>query len=187
MRTSTPAKNPPTRTSDEGDKPGLKLAQEQGAAFQRTVEHMVKEVADGGGRKHAGEYIVGYAVEKAEGMYMLRDGELQWQEPEENNLHIEVVVSDAGDHRFIPGLSVHVTLIDRQGKAIGTHEQPFLWHPYLYHYGRNWKIPGGGEYTLRVHIDAPQFPRHDKINGKRFADSVDVEFAGITLKTGKEK
>ena len=29
--------------------------------------------------------MVGYAVEKAEGMYMLRDGELQWHEPEEEN------------------------------------------------------------------------------------------------------
>jgi hypothetical protein len=52
--------------------------------------------------KCAGEYALGYAVEKAEGMYMLRDGELQWHEPEAENIHVEVVVCDGVDHHIIP-------------------------------------------------------------------------------------
>jgi hypothetical protein len=36
------------------------------------------------------------------------------------------------------------------------------------------------------HIDAPQFPRHDKVNGKRFAEPVEVKFTGVEMKSGKE-
>ena len=36
---------------------------------------------------------------------------------------------------------------------------PFLWHPYLYHYGTNAKVPGEGPYTVRVRIDPDAQPR----------------------------
>lgn len=117
-------------------------------------------------------------------MYHLVDGELRWEEPEEENVHVEVAVRDGADGRFIPGLTVYATLIDGSGDEVGTHQQPFLWHPYLYHYGRNWVVPGDGEYTLRVQIDAPDFMRHDEVNGKRFAEPVDVEFTGVKIQTG---
>ncbi|MGI8494297.1 MAG: iron transporter [Pyrinomonadaceae bacterium] len=57
---------------------------------------------------------------------------------------------------------IHLTINDADGKEIGTHEMPFLWHPYLYHYGRNWKVPGDGEYSLHFRIETPDFPRRDK-------------------------
>ena len=76
---------------------------------------------------------------------------------------------DRADGRLIPGLDIDVTVIDKNGKEIGTHRHPLLWHPYLYHYGRNWVVPGDGTYSLRVRFPAPQFHRHDKKNGKRFA------------------
>ena len=50
--------------------------------------------------------------------------------------------------------------------------------PKTYHYGRNWKVPGDGEYTLRVHIEPPTFMRHDELNGRRFEEPVDVELKG---------
>ena len=53
---------------------------------------------------------------------------------------------------------------------------PFLWHPYLYHYGTNARAPGEGLYTVRVRIAAPTFMRHDPCNGKRFAEPVQVAF-----------
>jgi hypothetical protein len=173
--------------SDEGDSPGLKLARAQGEAFQRTIEHMVQDVAaDGGAMKKAGEYNVGYAAEKAEGMYALRDGKLEWQAPTEENIPIEVVVCDGADGRFVPSLTVHATLITADGHEVGAHQQPFLWDPYLYHYGRNWTIPGEGDYTRPVKIDPPEFMRHDEVNGKRYAEPVQVEFTGVHLKTGRE-
>lgn len=69
---------------------------------------------------------------------------------------------------------------------MGTHAQPFLWHPWLFHYGRNWQVPGDGEYTLRVRIEPPTFHRHDKRNGLRYAEPVEVEFRGVQLETGQK-
>jgi hypothetical protein len=175
---------PPMQESDEATKKGLRLAKEQGNVYQQALDYMAKEVAQGS-KKPVGEYLVGYAVEEAEGMYEPQDGQLQWQEPTDTNTHIEVAVCDGADGRFIPGLTVYATLIDSTGKEIGTHQQPFLWHPTLYHYGRNWKVPEDGEYTVR--IETPNFSRHDKIDGKRYTQPVEVEFTNVKIKTGQKK
>ncbi|HEX2253338.1 MAG TPA: iron transporter [Thermoanaerobaculia bacterium] len=93
---------------------------------------------------------------------------------------------DGADHRFVPGLDVEVTVLTADGTELGTEKLPFLWHPWLYHYGRNWQLPGDGEYTLRVRIAAPNFGRHDKENGKRYAEDVEVDFEGVEIETGRE-
>ena len=178
---------PPMRPSDEANKEQLQLARAQGEALTRALEHMTGNEAHDGGEQAAGDYLVGYAVEEAEGMYLMRDGALEWHNPDEENVHVEVSVRDRADGRFVPGLTVHATLIDGAGNEVGRHRQPYLWHPWLYHYGRNWKVPGDGTYTLRVHIAPPDFPRHDKINGRRFAEPVEVEFTGVSIETGQKK
>ncbi len=172
--------------SDEGDKRGLALGRAEGEAFTRTLKHMLNDVAEGGGQMEHGDYLISFAFEEAEGMYAPKDGKLEWQPPGDVNIHIEVAVQDKADGRLIPGLAVDVTVIDDKGKEIGTHRMPLLWHPYLYHYGRNWKIPGDGTYSLRVRFPAPQFHRHDKKNGNRFAQGADVTFKNVKLETGKE-
>jgi Uncharacterized protein probably involved in high-affinity Fe2+ transport len=172
--------------SDEATPEQLNLAKEQGRALQQALDHMVNKEAHDGGEIRAGDYRIGYAVERAEGMYHMRDGKLEWEEPDEENVHVEVSVRDGADGRFVPGLNVYATLIDDDGNEVGTHQQPFLWHPWLYHYGRNWQVPGDGEYTIRVHIEPPEFGRHDKKNGNRFAEPVEVEFTGVKIKTGKK-
>ena len=50
---------------------------------------------------------------------------------------------DAADGRLIPGLKVQLTLVMQNGEEIGTHEMPLLCTP-IYHYGRNWRVPGDG-------------------------------------------
>lgn len=185
MYQTTDVNNPPMKTSDEAKQEQLDMAKAQGQAYQKALEHMANEEAHGE-TKSAGNFQVSYVVEAAEGMYHQMDGDLVWQEPKDENAHIEIVVQDGSDLRFIPGLSVHFTVIDQNDKVIGTHQHPFLWHPWLFHYGRNWKLPGDGEYTIRVHIDAPGFMRHDKENGKRYADPVDVEFSKVKIKTGQK-
>lgn len=62
--------NPPPMdpTSDEADPRQLELAREQGQAYRRALEHMASVVADDGGTQLAGDYLVGYAIEEAEGM-----------------------------------------------------------------------------------------------------------------------
>lgn len=180
------AKTPPMETSDEANAKQLDLAHMQGQAFGEAVKTMTQEEAHGA-EQAAGDYLVGYAVESAEGMYQQRDGKLHWQEPTNENCHVEVVVRDGADRRFVPYLEVQATLIDASGTDVGSHRQPFLWHPWLYHYGRNWHVPGDGEYTLRVRIDAPDFPRHDKKNGLRYAEPVEVEFRNVKITTGQKK
>ena len=174
-----------TSPSDEADRKQLELARKQGEAFGNAVKEMAQHEAHGR-EMRAGDFLVAVAIEHAEGMYHSRDGRLEWQNPTDENAHIEVAVRDAGDGRFVPQLSVRVAVVDAKGREIGSHEQPFLWHPWLYHYGRNWTIPGDGEYTVRVHIDAPSFMRHDKTNGRRYAEPVDVEFAGMKIETGQK-
>lgn len=182
----TQVKKPPMETSDEATREQLEMARQQGEAYVKALNHMAQEEADDGGEQPAGDYIVAYAVEKAEGMYHLENGQLQWQEPQDANCHIEVSVRDAADNRFIPGLNVQVRVIASNGDDVGRHRHLMLWHPWLFHYGRNWKVPSDGKYTLQVHIEAPDFPRHDKKNGKRYGDDVEVTFENVQIKTGQK-
>ncbi len=186
MYKTTKSNKPPMQSSNEAKEEQLKMAKDQGQAYQKALENMANKEAHGE-TKAAGNFQVSYAVEKAEGMYHKMDGSLIWKEPDQENAHIEIAVQDGADLRFIPGLNVSVTVLDNAGKEIGAHQQPFLWHPWLFHYGRNWELPGDGEYTLRVHIDAPDFMRHDKKNGQRYSNPVDVEFKNVKIKTGQKK
>lgn len=172
--------------SDEATQGGLKHAMQEGEAFQSTLAYMLENVVDTGGSQRSRDYIISYAYEEAEGLYHYESGNLAWHEPENENLHVEVVVCDAGDGRFIPCLNIFATLINADGREIGTREQPFLWHPTMYHYGRNWTVPGDGIYHLRVRVEPPTFSRHDKVNGKRYTEPIEVEFRDTKVKTGKK-
>ncbi|MFD2025211.1 iron transporter [Promicromonospora aerolata] len=184
---STPATTPPRDpTSSEATERQLQLAAAQGKAYREALDHMVQDVADAGGTQRVGDYLIGYAIEKAEGMYHLEDGELVWHNPGDANAHVEVVVCDGADGRFVPGLNVTATLVTPDGRELGPFPQELVWHPMLYHYARNWDLPEDGEYTLRVHVDPPTFMRHDEINGRRFADPVDTEFSGVPIERGAE-
>lgn len=178
---------PPMKKSDEANLNQLELAKSQGKAYVKALQHMVELVADAGDEKRAGDYIVAYALEKPEGMYHYQNGDLVWIEPDAENKHIEISVRDGSDDRFVYGAEVYVTLYDGEGQEIGRHQQPLLWHPWLPHYGRNWVIPGEGDYRMKVEILPPEMPRHDKKNGKRFEAPVEVvfEIVPFTLKKAK--
>jgi hypothetical protein len=179
--------NPPMDPgSSEADERQLQLAVEQGAAYRKALDHMAHDVAKDGGAQQVGDYLIGYAIEDAEGMYHLQDGELVWHNPGDTNAHVEVVVCDAADGRFVPGLDVTATLVTPSGQELGPYPQELVWHPMLYHYARNWNVPEDGGYTLRVHVDPPTFMRHDEINGRRFTEPVDAEFTGVRIERGAE-
>lgn len=180
--TGAPPMDPGT---DEATQHQLDLARAQGDAYGRALEHMTGRVADDGGEQRYGEYLIGYAIEKAEGMYEYDDGDLVWREPGQANLHVEVSVRDAGDGRFVPGVTVQVTLIGPDGNGVGPYDHPLLWHPMMYHYGRNWELATDGAYTMRVRVEPPQFMRHDRVNGRRFIDPVEVEFTGVQVERGQ--
>lgn len=180
---TTPTRQP----SDEADQNQLDMARAEGDGYQKSLDYMVNEVADTGAKQIAGDYIVGFAQERAEGMYMLKgEDNLEWMEVGDENCHLEISVSDAADGRFIPYLTIQATLVAEDDQTVGPLEIPFLWHPGLFHYGRNLRVPGDGRYTLRVFIEPPTFMRHDRVNGTRYTKSVEVEFKDVYIKTGRE-
>lgn len=178
-----PAMDPNT---SEATAKQLELARAQGDAYGKALEYMTGTVAHGGGATEAGHYSIGYAVEEAEGMYEFHDGALTWVNPTEENVHIEVAVRDRADGRFVPAVKVFVTVIAPDGTEIGTEEQPLLWHPMIYHYGRNWTVPSDGDYTLKVRVEPPTFMRHDEVNGVRFTEVEEVTFTGVSIERGQE-
>lgn len=177
---------PGLQVSDEASAEGLRLAREAGEAYQRMVRYFIEKIAHCGRMQEAGDYRIGVAVEKAEPLWHPSGGKLVLAKPPlKANQHLEVVVTDAADGRFLPELDVTVTVL-REGREIGSWDLPFLWHPTMYHYGRNVTIDGSGKHTLRVSIAPPTFHRHDEVNGKRYADPVVVEFADIDLEAARE-
>jgi len=187
MTTSEPHGREQLRTSKQAPATGLRFGSAQGCTNQQALRHMVECIAADGRQQIRDDYRIGYVIERAQGLYVLEGGELHWSEPPPASVHLEVVVCDAADGRFIPGLEVVATLHTLAGESLGAYELPFVWHPWLFHYGRNWQVPCDGEYTLRIHIAAPSFMRHDKVNGKRFERAVDVEFSGVQIVTGRER
>ncbi len=170
--------------SEEVDERQLELARQAGDAYREAAEYMIEEVAETGDTKTEGDYLVGFAQEEAEGMYRM-DGGLEWTEPDGENCHLEVIVADAADGRFLPELTVRATL-EGEGETVGPVEIPFVWHPGLYHYGKNLELPGEGTYDLTVEVEAPSFPRHDEDNGDRYAEDAEVTFEGVDLSTGQD-
>ena len=173
-------------TTDAARAQHQRLAERQGKVLREALDEMLEHVASYGNLTEAGDYLVAIAIEEAEGMWLPNaDGTIHWHEPteEEANAHLEVAVIDKDSGRFVPGLTVTATVIDAQGKKIGTKAQPFVWHPWLCHYGRNWKLPeDGGPFEVHVRIDPAQFPRYDREHGHCFTETAEVEFGEVELR-----
>lgn len=169
--------------SQEATQEQLTLALNQGAAYRKALEAMQQEATVVS--QPAGDYVLWLVAEKAEGLYILQNGKLVWTEPGEANAHLEVAPQDAGDGRFVPGLDVSLALTAPDGTTVGKETIPFVWHPWLYHYGKNWKVPGDGTYRATVTIAPFPYDRHDQTNGNRYAEPVTAEFE-IDITTGQK-
>ena len=175
---------PPMEASNEAEPEQLDIARAEGGAYGRALQAMDEE--SGAVTQRAGDYLVAFVQENAEGMYELQDGRLVWREaPEEANAHLEIAVADAADGRFVPGLDITLTLLEGE-RELFTTNMPFLWHPYLYHYGTNARVPGEGPYSVRVTIGPPTFMRHDPVNGKRYEQPVHLMFDDRRFKPGRK-
>lgn len=178
--------NPEKQPSDEVDVNQILQSRTEGEAYQTSVTYMANTVANDGGTRERGEYLVGYAQEEAEGMYQLvEEGEFEFVEPDDENCHLEIVVADAGDKRFVPYCDVSATF-EREGTEHGPFDLPFLWHPGVYHYGSNLELPESGEYDLHVRVEPPEFGRHDEQNGDRYGETVEVTFEAVDVETGQD-
>lgn len=177
--------NPQKQPSDEVDVNQIQQSRTEGEAYQTSVSYMANTVANDGGKTEVDDYVIGYALEEAEGMYQLAgEGEFEFVTPDTENCHLEIVVADAGDKRFVPYCTVTASL-ERDREEYGPHELPFLWHPGVYHYGSNIEVPEDGEYDLHVTVDPPEFSRHDEQNGDRYGETAEVTFKAINVTTGQ--
>jgi hypothetical protein len=139
----------------------------------------VKTPSGASDKKTAGDYEVSYRIEPAKGFYEFSAGKLEWKQPQEENVHLDMLVNDAADGRFVPGLHLVATLLDsRGGQAASTH-LPFMWHPERHHYGANVKISESGDYLLQVHIFPATFHRAGKEEGNRFVADVHLSFENV--------
>ena len=172
--------------SDGSNGAEKQLVHEEGEAYRRALEHMLRKEMPGN-EQYGGDYLIACIVVPAASMYEWDDVGLQWRELFEENAYIKITVRDATDGRFVPGLTVRVTVTDKAGAIMGAHVPPFVWDPWLYHYGDNWIIPWDGDYDILVHIDVPEFPRRDRIYGKRYREPVEVCFCNVRIKTGQKQ
>ncbi|MGI5826252.1 MAG: hypothetical protein ACOX50_02465 [Patescibacteria group bacterium] len=163
------------------------LEKEQGEAYSKALELMKKETVNQ--EVEVNDFIVTLLAEEAESFYITRlDGTLEWRIPQpEENQHISVVVRDKQDLRFIPDLTVSCRLFSSDGYLIDEKTQPFIWHPFLYHYGVNWELSGKDNYTAEISISEPIFGRHDKKKGKRYGENVTVRMGPLALTPGKKE
>jgi hypothetical protein len=136
---------------------------------------------EGAEKKVSGDYEIGYRIGPAIGLYEFSAGKLEWKEPQDENAHLDVFVSDSDDGRPIPGLHIVATLLDEQGGQAASNHLPHVWHPERSHYGSNVKLPKSGEYLLQVHVYPATFPRADKEKGKRYVADVHVSFEGVRV------
>ncbi len=163
-----------------------RLVRAQGDAYRASYDELMAE--DPHAEAEIDEYLITASFEPAEGMYgMGPDGSLGWETPrDEDNQHFEVIVRDRDDGRFLPGLDIHLRLLDASGKAVAETSVPFIWHPFVLHYGIDGRIPGEGDYTAEVSIPAPRFHRHDEVRGRRYQRDVTVRLGPLHLKPGKK-
>jgi hypothetical protein len=182
---TSPATDPPSRASNEATVDQLTVARHEGDAYGEALKAMADE--DGAVITRAGDYLVAFINEEAEGMYERAGDRLVWREAAPGaTAHLEVAVADGTDGRFVPGLGVHVA-VEQDGRTLVSTDLPFLWHPFLYHYGSNAKLPGTGPYDVTVTVDAPDFMRHDPVNGRRYAETVTARFEKVEFASGRKE
>jgi uncharacterized protein involved in high-affinity Fe2+ transport len=170
------------------DSARVSLSRREGAALERPLLEMFSSVAVNGEQTRAGDYLVVVAVERAEGYWMPMGKDIAYNIVESqsaaHNGHVEVGVRDARTGRFLPGLNLTATVLDGD-RTIGTKHEPFMWHPWIHHYGENWRIPRTGRYSVRVHADPPPFRRYGR-SATFFTAPVDLRVDGLRFVTGQK-
>jgi hypothetical protein len=161
----------------------------QGGAMGRAVRAMNQQATSGAGQLST-DYRIEAAVEYAEAYWFCDPTTLAYKSEVEassaENCHIEIAPRDAWTGRFLPELNVTVTVWNANGHEIGTRPEPLMWHPWLYHYGENWRVPLSGRYRIRATFPAPAWRRYGATMGRRFAQGATVEYRELRIKSGEK-
>jgi len=160
------------------------LARDEGAVVDRPLSALLRDGDVSGSQVRSGDYKVTVLVREARGYWNVRNGSLGFVDPNSSVgpvAHLDVIVRDATTGRFVPGLKVRATILNSRKKEVDTYPMPFMWHPWVNHYGLSVPMPGSGRYTVRVRTDAPAFRRYGSTALKKFNRAVDVSVRGVSF------
>ena len=167
----------------------MPLAKAQGNAIKRAVEGMISKTAMDGEQFKYGPYLLTYAVEYAEGYWRFKNDKLLYNIKVENsaekNAHIEIAVFDAITGRMIPGFEVETTFL-KANEKIETVSPTLMWHPWLYHYGNNFRVPKKGKYELLVKTSPNHLRRYGEEFGKYYGKDIEHVFTDVDIQTGQK-
>lgn len=185
----------PGGAADWADSAGLALALGEGAALGRALNEMANNVAVSGATTRTHDYLAYVAFERSEGYWEphghTHDGlglryTIEADESAARNAHLEIGMRDTLTGRFLPGMRPRATVLDAGGRVVGTYAPPFMWHPWIHHFGMNLRVPRSGQYTVRVHADAPRYRRYGRLADGMFAAPLDVELRDLKIVTGQK-
>jgi Fe2+ transport protein len=161
------------------------LARDEGEAVDRPLTALIAGPDASGSQVRSGDYKVAVVVQQDRGYWEARNGKLSYVNPDSSvgpTVHIDVIVRDATTGRFVPGLRLRATILNSRKKEIDTYTLPFMWHPWMNHYGLTVPTPGKGRYTIRVRAEAPDFRRYGNTALKKFNRAIDVSVRGVRMR-----
>ena len=167
----------------------VELAVNEGDALDQPLVDMLRNPDASGSQVRSGDYRVAVIVQHARGDWEERNGKLAFVSPDSDIgpiAHMDVTVRDAATGRLVPDLNVHATILDSRRRAIDTYSMPFMWHPWMSHYGLNVPVPGDGRYTVRVRAEAPAFRRYGSSALRKFNKAIDAEVRGVRFVTAEK-
>lgn len=155
--------------------------------LEDTLKVMWKQASSGEERR-AGDMIVDSAIEYAEAFWRFSpEGTFRYtlenERSAKDNAHLEIAPRDPRTGRFLPAASVSVTLSGADGYRV-TDTLPLLWHSWLYHFGRNWRVPRSGHYRMDVTVRPDAIAHYGHATGSALFAPVQVTFPDLLVKTG---
>ena len=161
------------------------------ATRRRALEDTIKTMwaqASSGGEQQAGGIIVTYAIEYAEAFWRFSpSGKFRYTIENEalnaENAHLEIAPRDPRTGRYVPAARVTTETIG-PGGGNPRQDTPQLWHSWLYHFGKNVRVPRSGKYRLDVTVTPTPVAHYERQTGDAWWDPVSVSFADAEIKTG---
>ncbi len=158
----------------------LHLAEQQGRADAALLDWTLENSGALKGDLRTGELRIAFTVTAAEGWWDKAAGnQLAWHDAPEDSFHLRIFVLDQVDGRFVPGLALHVTLIDANGNEQSAPAD-FGWYPLINAYGGNVLLDNDSSYTIRVTVE-PLLQHHVFAPGVRFERATTAEFPPVRI------